>query len=564
MEEFDIYIRCFAGPRGAMAESGLVRVFGLDERRARELVQSLPRVVKRHVPAAYVAQYERVLQELGAQYELRRSAIRPQPIIAVVGRPGQGDAHDLQQHGSTLTLTLAPPPLAPLPAVDANVPAVTGSQFARTVVDDRPPYGLTRDVIAREQGQPGSAPVPPPQSAWPSRAGRDDLPRSGPSGDADRVLDRLPAARAHGADAWASLEPIRPSAATRGADAWASLEPIEPTASAVAPAPIASASPARPISGAPGSGASPSSWQAPGLELDGRPGWLVDARHMYQQPAAPAGPPASAPASSGALAAAPTASLQPPAAWQAPFAAPTVATTERGPVPQSSDPGEGDALSLDERAEPQPRAARNQARAPRAVGSSSVVAAPLGVTPHSVTAVGLHFGREFRVEDDEAPAMLRLLLRVGLGISLFVILTTARHCSVIDSGIEDAMAEWGEQPSEPLTTGVQRPPPVAGGYGPPALEWLESELHQFSSGDKDRARSVARRYKKAGAVEVYVGSIMQSGPLHFAGELIVELPRDPIARRAVLAEHQRVLESSFGGFAPRASDPGGPVLHVTL
>jgi hypothetical protein len=555
LEEFDIYIQCFAGPRGALAESGLQRVFGLDQRRARELVQSLPRVVKRNVSGAHVAQYERVLQELGAQYELRRSAIRPQPIIAVVGRSAPGGAPDLQQHGSTLTLTLAPPAFAaPLPAVDASVQNVTGSQFARTFVDDRPPYGLRQEAMSEQsQRAPGEvdrfvlerapAPVVRDEAAAPPSLGtwHDGTP--------------LESAAAAPVPAFAPVQPLRsasPAPPTSGADAWASLEPR-----------VTSARPLRPTSGAPESGASPSSWQAPGLELDGRPGWLVDARHMYRQEATPGGPPVSAPASSAAIPASPAASLQPPAAWRAPFAAATVAGAGQGSA-HAADADEGGALSLDERAQPQPKAPRNQARAPRVGGAASVNAAPLGVTPHSVTAVGLHIGRELRAEDDEPPAMLRLLVRVGLGISLFVILTTVRQCSVVDSGIEDALAEWGVQPSEPLAPGVQRESAPAGGYGPPALQWMESELHQFSSGDKDRARSVARRYKKAGAVEVYVGSIMQSGPLHFAGELIVELPHDPGARSAVLAEHQRVLESSFGGFAPRASDPGGPVLRVTL
>ncbi len=554
MEEFDIYIQCFSGPRGAAAESGLQRVFGLDERRARELVQSLPRVVKRNVSGAHVARYERVLQDLGAQYELRRSAIRPQPIIAVVGRSAPGDAHDLQQHGSTLTLTLAPPAFAaPLPAVDACVQNVTGSQFARTFVDDRLPYGLRQDAMSEPSGRaPGEldrfvlerapAPVVRHEAAAPPSLGtwQDGTP--------------LESAAAAPVPAFAPVQPPRsasPAPPTSGADAWASLEPR-----------VASARPLRPTSGAPGSGASPSSWQAPGLELDGRPGWLVDARHMYRQEATPGGPPISAPASSAAIPASPAASLQPPAAWRAPFAAATVAGVGQESA-HAADADEGGELSLDERAQPQPTAPRNQARAPRVGGAASVIAAPLGVT-QSVTAVGLHVGRELRAEDDEAPVMLRLLLRAGLGISLFVILTTVRQCRVIDSGIEDALAEWGEQPSEPPTPGVHRGSPPAGGYGPPALQWMESELHQFSSGDKDRARSVARRYKKAGAVEVYVGSIMQSGALHFAGELIVELPRDPGARSAVLAEHQRVLESSFGGFAPRTSDPGGPVLRVTL
>jgi hypothetical protein len=324
----------------------------------------------------------------------------------------------------------------------------------------------------------------------------------------------MPAATVYGADTWASLEPIQPAAPAHAASGWATLQPSTTPAASVSPPGASGAAPA--------SGELPPPWQVPGLQLDGRPEWLVD-RHLYSQAPALVAPAGSAPGVGGERAAPPSArgSVAPPPAWQAPFAAPAVADAK--------------------------------------------AAVPPVAPPRAVNTVGVYSRPEPSAEaDDEPPALLRFALRAGLGISLFVILTTVRHCRVFDSEVEDALAEWGEQPSQELAGGPRGAAPPADGYGPPALDWMESELHQFSSGDKDRARSVARRYKKAGAVQVYVGSIVQSGPIHFAGELIVELPTDPVARKAVLAEHQRVLEASFGGFAPAASDPGGPVLRVTL
>lgn len=559
MDEFDIYIRCFAGPSAEAAQSGLQRAFGLDARRAREFVQSLPRVAKRHVSAAHVARYERVLQQLGAEYELRRSAIRPQPIIAVVGGAQRGAGADPQQHGSTLTLTLAPPPPAWVAGPNAGGsasarPPPHGSQFARTIVDDRPPYGVTVDAEERATSESQPAPLASPElasspfevergpsalppshgtwregapapnasprapigataprpSAWPPRPAAAGSPPSDFL-DADRIRDPLPAATAYGADAWSALEPIQPAAPVHAAGGWAALQPSAPAA--------ANASPGRASSAAPASGELPPPWQVPGLQLHGRPEWLVD-RQPYSQAPALVAPAGSAPGLAGERGAPAPGSVAPPPAWQAPFAAPAVADANAGP------PGR-----------------------------------PTG----RVNTVGMYSRPEPSAEvDDESPALLRFALRAGLGLSLFVILTTVRHCRVFDSGIEDALAGWGEQPGQELTGGARGAVPAAGGYGPPAFDWMESELHQFSSGDKDRARLVARRYKKAGAVQVYVGSIVQSGPIHFAGELIVELPTDPVARKAVLAEHQRVLEASFGGFAPAASDPGGPVLRVTL
>jgi hypothetical protein len=178
--------------------------------------------------------------------------------------------------------------------------------------------------------------------------------------------------------------------------------------------------------------------------------------------------------------------------------------------------------------------------------------------------VGVHLGPE-SAADDDPPALLRFAMRVGLGLSLFVILTTVRQCRAIDSDVHDALAQWGAQPAAEIAASEAAEVadrPVS--YGPRALPWLESELHQVSSADKDRVRALVKRYKRAGATEVYMGNIMRSGVVQIAGELIIELPSDEQARAEVIAEHERVLEGSFGGFAPKGQDPDGPVLRMAL
>jgi hypothetical protein len=261
------------------------------------------------------------------------------------------------------------------------------------------------------------------------------------------------------------------------------------------------------IASAPAPAASPASRQPPGLGIDGRPDWFVQGTRMYQD-----SEPLSAPA---------------------------------GAAPALEAPAEHARASAAPRMTAKPAAVGGPARAP-------------------IQNVGVHLGRE-AAADDEPPALLRFALRAGLGLSLFVILTTVRHCRAIDSDVHDALAAWGVQPQDEIA--AAEPGEAAGRpatYGPPALPWLASDLHQVSSADKDRVVSLVKRFKRAGATEVYMGNIMRSGVVQIAGELIIELPSDEQARAAVLAEHERVLESSFGGFAPKGADPDGPVLRLTL
>ena len=143
VSEFDIYIRSFDPDHPESPETGLQRVFGFGEERARAFVDAVPRMVKRGVPAAQVERYERALAEVGALYELRQAPIKPQQIMVVVG--GDTGARE-DEGGDTLTL---PPPADPEPqpvigmqatvvgAAPPGSPTSTrgGGDSARTAVD---------------------------------------------------------------------------------------------------------------------------------------------------------------------------------------------------------------------------------------------------------------------------------------------------------------------------------------------------------------------------------------------------------------------------------------------
>ena len=105
MEEFDIYIGSIADDRVEPPAVRLTRVFGLPDLRAYEFVASLPRVVKRYVPADQVERYGELLRAIGAEFELRRSPIRPAQTIGVAGRGALAGAEEPPDaHGSLLAL----------------------------------------------------------------------------------------------------------------------------------------------------------------------------------------------------------------------------------------------------------------------------------------------------------------------------------------------------------------------------------------------------------------------------------------------------------------------------
>jgi hypothetical protein len=181
--------------------------------------------------------------------------------------------------------------------------------------------------------------------------------------------------------------------------------------------------------------------------------------------------------------------------------------------------------------------------------------------PRAVAAVGHAFGQAS--EEPSPPLALRIVLRIGLGVSLFVCVSALRHA--LDSDITRAIAAWGDAPLAeryaPPSAAI-RNPRSRRAPGPPALEWMQSDLHYFTNPDKDAVRRRVEAYKAAGAIEVYIGNVMQSGPMHIADELLVELPDDEDQRSAIMAEYERSLHSSFGGFAPQRNKPVGSILRV--
>ncbi|MDD9936337.1 MAG: hypothetical protein OXT09_22185, partial [Myxococcales bacterium] len=191
---------------------------------------------------------------------------------------------------------------------------------------------------------------------------------------------------------------------------------------------------------------------------------------------------------------------------------------------------------------------------------------------------GTVVGREVTEEPDPPPLLLRLLMRVVIGVALFLFVAMARE---FGSGeVDRQLAGWdrggayedaiGE--AEPVDDGEdvardsEREPRRAArdsapiDRGPPALKWLESELHQVSSGDKDGVRALVKKLKRAGALEVYMGRVMRNGPLHLCGELIVELPDDRARRQSVLRAYAeyRAAYGVLGGVA----EPEGRYLRV--
>ena len=99
---------------------------------------------------------------------------------------------------------------------------------------------------------------------------------------------------------------------------------------------------------------------------------------------------------------------------------------------------------------------------------------------------------------------------------------------------------------------------------PVALDWAQSDLHQFSNGDKERVRTLIGALDHAGAVQVRAGHILPNGQVLIAAELVVVLPRDPSERKAVFAEYERFLRAAFGDFVAPPKDDGTELLHIAL
>jgi hypothetical protein len=130
VDEFDIYLLGFRVGDGRDPAEDLSRAFRLEPEQARELIASLPRIVKRRVSAEARPRYERVLEELGASCEFRRSPIKPMRIVAVAGTAHAGPA---PRRGDTLSL---PPPPLEWPAPELAPAAPVSASAARAATQD--------------------------------------------------------------------------------------------------------------------------------------------------------------------------------------------------------------------------------------------------------------------------------------------------------------------------------------------------------------------------------------------------------------------------------------------
>ena len=530
MERFDIYLRGFFGSEPA--EDGLQRAFGLDRKRAFELVSSLPRVVKRDVPGEQAARYHEVLTALGADFELRRSPIRPHAVITVVGGSSTraaSDDLDLPPPSWPLPLPTPPQPAQPPPVVmyDSRALGATwsesrppprppapppGPSLGDTLSESRadPPVALRTfgDTLVEARPAPAAPAVPASMFSRALGATRPEsqAPPAPPAAEVRAISVPPPPAPPSSAPPPAASSPAPPAAVAQPSSAWAPIPPADLKA-----APVRSGGP-------------PAAWRAAAFDVDVSHGWRLDVQS------------AASPQDSGA-------SL--PVTVHDPF-----------DPPPSLAPGA--------RAAAKPRAPRapsafvvQSSGAPPARESREAVVAG---RPGHASAVGLVAGRE--LARDEPSPLLRWMIRVGLGLSLFVIVTTARHCHAIETGVDDALARWtgpGTSASEHASA-----PGVDTSLGPAALPWLEPDLHLVSNGDKDRVRGLAQRFTAAGALGVYVGTITKMGMTEVAGELIVQLPADPATRKAVLTVYDDFLASSFGGVAVAGAEPTGDLLRVTL
>jgi hypothetical protein len=178
-------------------------------------------------------------------------------------------------------------------------------------------------------------------------------------------------------------------------------------------------------------------------------------------------------------------------------------------------------------------------------------------------AVGLIAGRELVRELEPSP-FLRWLIRAGMGLSLFVIVTTVRHCRALETGVDDARARWGQPTEAAPGAPVGASETANAALGPPARAWFASDLHIVGNGDKDRVVGLAQRLEQAGAAGVYVGAITSMGMVQVAGELVVQLPVDSDKRKAVLEVYDKFLAADFAGLDVAGNTPQSGVLRITL
>lgn len=517
MGEFDIYIRMFLPERAGATVEGLERLFGLTTFQARELVHSVPRVVKRRVPAAEIARYARALAELGAVYEMRPCALSPAPVIAVGNAQEATAAAGGAQAGGTLNL--------PAPLVDPAAPSVRpGPAQDVAPLDSAAPSRATPTFGA----EPPTWSVDPTVPLQPVAAIAADSHRTVRMYDAGTRSEPPPAKpevehateRAFAAGTSQTVRSYR----TLGGVA-ASAPPSQPPAPSErlrtepepepAPAPVASASQALSMAWA-------------GLEPEPEPHAVREEvpADMGESPASSEHAPLADGARSEWVGANdvddPSVLDEAPALGASDGARRTRrAGAIGGPPPPRERPSTGDELPL--------------ARAVLAATGARRPARAVGVRAPSVV-----------VEESEAPLPLRVAVRALLGCALFLGLMAVRHCKPLGSDVERELASWVG-------------PGGGGARGLPALDWMRIEKHQFVVVDKDRVSALVRELKGAGATEVYVTDVVRSGPLSIARTLLVELPTTSDERKKVLD-----VARDYAGDALSLGDVGQRTIDLPL
>lgn len=509
MERFDIYIRRF-GPGQEPAAERLARVFGLPVERARELVASLPRVVKRGVPEEQLERYVHTLGEIGAEYDLRPSPIAPTQVIAV-GRPSAAESQARDEDGTTLMLP--PPREQPAPAPRFAGTVALGAPLSPEPAQwAEPASGLATADTLRERAEvlvEGAAPLPRASSStWVE--GRSSAPP--PRGPNDTLVESRPPGSRVSPSVSPSAPPLPPPAVPmyspppaafggepeqRAPDARVmqvhapTVRSFNTLTEAVAPVTsetfrgqdpwaLAPASPPVPTADAVDAAAGPPPWSRARdwTQPQGSP----PAATPEPEPApAPVAAPAPLPL---AVAPAPAASAPPLSeAWNAIEPASSAELGPRG-APWSSRPAaiahagleSASELQLFGREEYAALAASAGADFERGSSPSGRRGQPLAVTPP-----GMWEGRPVRASqrpppaavpppgslqtalrpstrasalrlpvpepEVEVPAWLRWALRVGLGAALFVIVGALRQCRAVDDDVEEALAKWEVRPS---------------------------------------------------------------------------------------------------------------------
>ncbi len=167
MALYDVWVMSFS-PDAGDPVPGLMRTFRLDEEKARELEQTVPRIVKRRVPKAKGEKIARALRKLGGEVMVRPARMSSGMMEAVTASeppPPKPRApamsilapvDSLAPGVSELPGASAPPPSSLTPGA-SEVPA--SSQFP---VDSMPPGPRVepQEFIPPEESQP-DRPIPP-------------------------------------------------------------------------------------------------------------------------------------------------------------------------------------------------------------------------------------------------------------------------------------------------------------------------------------------------------------------------------------------------------------------